>query len=234
MAGETLRDEVCRALREKIVRGELPPGHSLGEVELARQLQVSRTPIREAIRHLQDEGFIEYMPHCGARVVLPTRTFLLEVFELREALEGMAARLAATRIETGSLVRLRDRFERLRQSVGAGNMEDVGDWLHDEMLAAAANQRLSRLMATYRMQVKWLQRIASDVPGRLGKAFREHDSILAGLESHDANWAESVARSHVRNTLEDLLKSFQEPPTGLSRRSRSKMAARSCEAAIEI
>jgi len=205
MAGSTLRDGVHRALLGMIVSGILQPGERLGEVRLAAELAVSRTPIREAIRHLSEEGFVEYHPHCGARVIVPTAQSVREMFQIREALEGIAAREAATRMEKGGLESLRTCFEALRPKVLAGDTSDVGDLIHLETLRASGNQMLERLMGIYRLKISWFQRMAAQVPGRLARAFREHDSILCALESRDPEWAESVARAHVRNTLHDLL-----------------------------
>jgi DNA-binding GntR family transcriptional regulator len=205
MAGSTLRDGVHKALLDLIVSGGLQPGEKLGEVRLAAELSVSRTPVREAIRHLSEEGFVEYAPHCGARVTVPTAQSVREMFQIREALEGIAAREAASRIEWSRVEQLRARFEDLRVRVRAGDTSDVGDSIHEETFRASGNQMLERLMGLYRLKISWFQRMAAQVPGRLAHAFREHDSILSALESRDPEWAESVARAHVRNTLNDLL-----------------------------
>jgi len=209
MAGHTLTGAVRKALLEMIITGKLQPGEHLAEVRLATMLGVSRTPIREAIRHLSDEGFAEYKPHCGARVIVPAARDVREVFQIREALEGIAAREAATRMEADSLESLRACFEALRPRVLAGDTSDVGDLIHQEIVRASGNQTLVRLLGNYRLKISWFQRIAAQVPGRLTRAFREHDSILCALESHDPEWAESVARAHVRNTLHDLLAAFE-------------------------
>lgn len=209
MAGSILKDSVHQRLVEKIIGGELAPGASLGEVKLAEELEVSRTPVREAIRQLQDEGFVEYRPHCGARIIVPTRQLVWEIFQIREALEGIATREAAARISGDGLEALRERFETLRPPVLAGQCDDVGDSIHDVVLETSGNESLQRIMAIYRGKVAWLQRMAAGVPGRLPRAFREHESILCALEARDPDWAESVARAHVRTTLEDLVRSLE-------------------------
>ncbi len=209
MAGSILKDSVHKRLMIKIIGGELAPGESLGEVKLAEELEVSRTPVREAIRQLHDEGFVEYRPHCGARIIVPTRQLIWEIFQVREALEGIATREAAARIPPERLESLRARFEALRGPVMAGRCDDVGDAIHDVALEASGNESLRRLMAIYRGKVAWLQRMAAEVPGRLPRAFREHESILCALEARDSDWAESVARAHVRTTRDDLVRSLE-------------------------
>lgn len=214
MAGSTLKDGIHRQLLEMIVSGRLQPGEKLGEIRLAEEMGVSRTPIREAIRHLSEEGFVEYHAHCGARVIIPTHQAVREMFQIREALEGIAAREAALRIPAGRLDALRRLFEELRPRVLAGDVSDVGDLIHGETFEACGNQTLGRLMSVYRLKIAWFQRLASSAPGRLAHAFREHDGILSALESRDGEWAESVARAHVRNTLADLLSCLDQPAAG--------------------
>jgi DNA-binding GntR family transcriptional regulator len=210
MAASTLQDEVHRNLRGMIISGTLSPGRRLGETHLATELKVSRTPVREAIRLLSEEGFIECLPHCGARVIVPSAQLATEIFLIREALEGIAAREAAKAIKTDRLAFLRAHFESLRPRIHGGDVSDVGDLIHEETFRTIGNQTLERLMSTCRLKISWFQNIASQVPGRLTLAFREHDGILSALEAHDPEWAESAARAHVRHTLDDLLLALQK------------------------
>jgi DNA-binding GntR family transcriptional regulator len=211
MAKVILRDGVYQTLRERIISGQIPPGAPLGEARLAGELRVSRTPLREALRQLAEEGFVEYMPHKGARVARLTQELIREVFLIRESLEGVAAREAAKKMDASRLVALRERFEALRPLVAQGDLTDVGDLIHEVLFSFCGNQRLVRLMSASLGQVQWFQRMATKVPGRLLAAFREHDSILSALESGDPEWAESVTRAHIRNTLDDLLAAFPAP-----------------------
>lgn len=210
MAKTILRDGVYRTLRERIISGQILPGTPLGEERIALELKVSRTPLREALRQLAEEGFVEHTPHKGARVLQLTPELIREVFLIRESLEGVAAREAAQRIDEAHLTSLRQRFEALRPLVAQGDLTDVGDMIHEELFSICGNQRLQRLMSAYRGQVQWFQQVATRVPGRLLASFREHESILSAIESRDPEWAESVTRAHIRNTLRDLLASFGE------------------------
>jgi DNA-binding GntR family transcriptional regulator len=208
MAGSILKERVYEAVREKIVNGAIHPGAGLNEVALANELNVSRTPVREAIRQLAAEGFADYKPHCGGSVLTPSPELVREVFQIREALEGIAAREAALRMDAEELRAIRADFERIRAAIASGDLSDVGDAIHEKIFAASGNLRLENLMSIYRGQVAWLQKIASRVTGRLEHAFREHESILSALESRAPEWAESVARTHVRNTYLDLTNSL--------------------------
>ena len=174
------------------------------------EFNVSRTPAREAIRQLVHEGFAEYAPHCGARVAVPTPQLVREVLLIREALEGIAAREAATKIDAARVTALREQFEKLRLAVLAGDLADVGDGIHRDLFQACGNTELERLISVYWGKVEWFQRIASELPDRRSRAFHEHDAILRGLEARDPAWAENAARAHIRNTLRELLDSFEQ------------------------
>lgn len=206
MGKRTLGHGVSDYLKRQIITGRIKPGSTVREEHLARTLRVSRTPVREALRQLAEEGFLEYTPHRGARLLLPTSSLVSEVFQIREALEGIAARQAASRLSPVRLAQIRLNFEDLRTRIASGDLSDVGDSIHDEILASCENTRIRRLMSIYRTQVGWLQQEASRLPGRLAEAFREHDTVLGALEHREPEWAESAMRAHIRNTCSMLLK----------------------------
>ena len=207
-----LRDQVCDALRERIIDGRLPPSSVLREERLAAELDVSRTPLREAIRQLAEEGFLEQAPRRGARVAALTPEMVQEVYEVREALEGMAARLAAQRIDDFRVVRLKKVLEELRPKIAAGDLSDTGDVIHEEIFAACGNSRIQRLMGVYRGKVEWIQRTAFQISQRLEQAYQEHESIVRALECRDPEWAEAAVRRHVRNTLAELMDLLNQRP----------------------
>jgi len=218
-----LKDGLYEKLRERIIGGQIPPHEPLVEERISTEFNVSRTPVREAIRQLVHEGFAEYAPHCGARVAVPTRQLIREVLQIREALEGSAAREAATKMETAQVAALRRRFEELRGAVLAGDLSDVGDGIHRDLFQACGNTELERLVSVYWGKVEWFQRIASALPDRRSRAFHEHDGILRGLEARDPAWAENAARAHIRNTLRELLDSFEHTETAHNGNGRRKV-----------
>jgi DNA-binding GntR family transcriptional regulator len=158
------------------------------------------------LHKLAEEGFVAYQPHRGARLLEPTAAMAREVFQIREGLEGIAAREAATRIGDDVLSALRVHFRKLRPRVAAGDQSDLGDSIHDAMFAACGNPRLVQMMAVLRGQIAWLQTLAVRIPTRPARAFREHAAILAALEARDPEAAETATRAHIRGTLADLLK----------------------------
>lgn len=210
MSKSILRENAHGRILAAILDGRISPGESLREERLAAELEVSRTPVREALHKLAEEGFVAYEPHRGARLLHPTPEMAREVFQIREGLEAIAAREAAARLADADLRRLRALFKELRPRVRAGDVSDVGDAIHEAMFGACGNPRLVQMMGVLRGQIRWLQNVAVTIPARPPRAFREHARILAALSARDAQAAEDAARVHIRNTLADLLQAFRE------------------------
>lgn len=208
MARTVLQQGVYQQLRGQIIAGRFQPDSTLREKHIAAEFAVSRTPVREVLRRLAEEGFLTYTPHKGARLIMPTPELVREVFDIREALEGIAARQAAIKMDAARLSLLRNHFDALRPRIERNDLSEVGDTIHQEILSACRNRRLERLMSIYHSQVNWFQSVVSHVPGRLLHAFREHEDILCALEARDPEWAENATRSHIRSTLSDLMTSL--------------------------
>jgi len=164
---------VYKKLREAIISHAITPGSTLREEHLAAQLKVSRTPVREALRKLAEEGFVDYQPHKGARLLVPTAEWVREIFQIREALEGVAAREAAVKIQKARLVFIRTKFEELRPLVIAGDIHNVGGFLHKELFDASGN--------------KSLQRCQREAPGRCNLVVRR-EARHVFFENRSGSW----------------------------------------------
>lgn len=209
MGRQILQQDLYRALREQIIRWQRQPGEALGEESLAREFSVSRTPLREALRRLAEEGLVSYEPHKGARVAELTPDLVRDTFLVREALEGIAAREASTRLDPAALRSFRQHYEVRREAVARGDYSDVGDGLHDLIFSAGGSDRLRRTMGVIMGQIRWMQHLAVQSDERLLRSFREHESIVLALESRDPVAAEHAARSHVRSALAYLLRCLE-------------------------
>ena len=212
MSKSILRDNTYAQILQAILDGRIAPGEGLREERLAAELNVSRTPIREALRKLAEEGFVLYEPHRGARLLTPTAEMAREVFQIRESLEAIAAREAAARMDAETRTHLRRHFDAIRPRVRAGDLSDVGDSIHPAMFDHCGNQRLVQLRAVLHGQVTWLQTFAVSIPARPARAFRDHLRILVAIEARDAQAAEEAVRTHIQNTLADLLRAFRAQP----------------------
>ena len=185
-----LRDVVFENLREAILEGKLKPGQRLMEVQLAEQLGVSRTPVREAIRKLELEGLVVMLPRKGAYVANMSLKDVIDVLEVRASLEGLSASLAAERISDIDLKRLKKIAEEFKESTINADIEtllkkDVE--FHECIFKAANNKKLTQVINSlweqvYRFRVTYI----SDYDSSLS-IVEEHKNILSAIEKGDLN-----------------------------------------------
>ena len=187
-----LVDDATQSLRHAILSGRLGAGARLRQMDLAARLGISRTPIRDALGRLEQEGLIELLPHGGVRVTPLNAEQAVELYDLREVLDGLAARLAAGRAEPAALGRLGRARARMARCIA---QRDPSPWFpahvafHEEIVRAADNRPL--LLKTER---------------RLEDAYREHRGIFEAIAAHDGEAAERLARVHISNAKEIVLK----------------------------
>jgi DNA-binding GntR family transcriptional regulator len=191
---------VYAAICQEIVSGLLPPGAKLNEPELAKRFGVSRGPLREAIRRLEERQLVSCTPNAGARVVIHSPEDIIEVFVLREALEGMAARLAATNMTDEELVELRRIFEEERAR-GSSNWHDRT--FHVYIVHGSRNSRIRRIINRdyYQLIRLWYSRERWIAHGT-DDSWSEHERILDAIEHRDAECAEILMRRHIAHLRE--------------------------------
>ena len=206
-----LVDDAAHALREAILDGRFPLGGRLRQVDLAGRLGISRTPIREALVRLQQEGLIELLAGGGVQVAALDLDAAVELYDVREVLDGLAARLAARHIGDAGLKRLERHLQRMRECVDGA---DANQWFpahvgfHDEIFRASGNARLRSFSSVVRLSIRRFHPVLLTEDGRLRNAFREHREILADIAAHDGETAERLAREHIVNAKEIALKAM--------------------------
>ncbi len=203
---------VADLIRDGILEGRLRPGERLKEDTLAKELDVSRTPVREAIAMLQAEGVLESHQHRGAQVRSYTPAELEEIYDLRSILEGYGARRAATRITQRELTRLRasvERMEKLKPKDLEHLVQQNGIF-HDTILQAADSQRLVTLVTQTRALPLIYQSYAWYASAQLSTSLEYHRRVLSALERHDAEQAEYDMRHHLFNAREALTTAYSE------------------------
>ncbi len=208
-----LRDLVLEALREAIMSGSLQPRERLMEIQLAEELGVSRTPVREALRKLELEGFIVMVPRKGAYVSDLSMKDIADVFEIRAALEGLAAALAAERITEEEL----ETMERLLVEKGeAINQNDIDKLVevdtkfHETMYKASRNERLSSIISNLREQIQRFRLSSLSVPGRKKDSLDEHRNIVEAIQARDVQLARYLAQEHIENAENVLIESLKK------------------------
>ncbi|MGZ4299122.1 MAG: GntR family transcriptional regulator [Solirubrobacteraceae bacterium] len=201
VAGETSSSVAARLIRQGIITGELPPGQALRETELARQMGISRTPIREALRLLQNDGLVEFTPNRGASVKAYSAADLQDVYNLRAALEGYAAQTAAQHITDQQLEALHDsceRYEGLRSS--SENLSLLAEEnlvFHNTILAAAGSQRLSAMVRQVTALPLIYKSYLTYSPENRRTAEEHHRAILASLKRRGGDEARGMLEDHI-------------------------------------
>lgn len=207
-AHRTLREVVADEIREMIRSGALQPGERLLEDRLAEQLGVSRNPVREAIRALENTGLVEVRPRRGAYVATLDPGRAAELLELRSALEGFAARLAASRRTPEQMAEIRRHFEAGREATKANDVVSAARAhraFHLAIEAAAGNSYLGPAVEPLRAQTELVFSVLVDRRGLIG--WTEHVEILDAIEAGDGDAASEAARKHMNSVLEDLRRS---------------------------
>lgn len=195
-----MREIVHEKLRAAIMKGHLASGDRLIESQLAKQLGVSRTPVREALCMLEQESLAVAIPRRGTIVVSLKKEEAMDIYDIRGVLEGLAARLAAHRATSSEVVELREKLERMRPLP-----ENLTCYMvvHAEfnsiLIRASCSQRIETLLASFAGQLRSLRGISLATPERQSQAWKEHNLIVDAIEERDAELAELLARRHVGN-----------------------------------
>lgn len=213
-----LVDEVVDLLRERILSGQYPPGSPLRQEQLAAELRVSRTPLREALRMLESEGLVSVSPGRGARVVAGDRQRLLAAYELREVIDGLAARLVALRNSVHAARPLADRIAVQRRALEPWQPRgytSANIAFHQTILELSGNEFLLAQLPIVHMTSQVFMPFEVVEHGRATQAVEEHEAILAAISAGDCDAAERLAREHVHRTIDSLA---QAPATAAGAR----------------
>ena len=208
-----LRDVVFNTLREAILKGDLKPGERLMELQLASKLGVSRTPIREAIRMLEQEGLAVTNPRKGAEVAKMTLKDMEDVLEIRDALDELAVRIACQKISDEQLRQLEDMKELFEKSTQTGNVKKIAEadvTFHDVIYEATGNPKLVTLLNNLREQVYRYRVEYIKDPKNYPTLIAEHEAILESLKNRDVKNAVEAMHVHVANQAEAVKTVIQE------------------------
>lgn len=192
-------EDAYQKLQQAIQAGTLKPGTRLRENELAEWLNISRTPVREALNRLQTEGLVVQEPRRGMIIAELDHNMVAELYIMREVLEGTAARLAgrhASDVEISMLREIADRDKTLADD--PVRLAKNNRLFHETLYRAAHNRYLVKTLSMLHESMALLGRTTLGLPGRSMEAFEEHDAIVSAIENHDPAGAEEACRSHIR------------------------------------
>lgn len=195
-----LREWVADAVRDMIAKGKLKPGEHICETRLASELGISRTPLREAIRLLETEGFLHVVPRRGAVVRDISIKDVTEIYEIKAALEGLSARLAARHFNKKDIERLKEinnELAKLAEKNDVNRFFKMHNQFHDYFLRASGNERLYQMNCSLIEQIHRLRLLSFTLEGRFEEAVAQHEKIIKAFEKMDAELAERLVSENV-------------------------------------
>jgi DNA-binding GntR family transcriptional regulator len=213
---QTLREQIVSSLRDSIIKGELNPGQKLTEPELAEKLGISRTPIREAFRQLESEGFLTVIPRRGAVVSRITKKEIVDFYELKSLLESYAARIAAEQITEKGIEKLKRINEQLTVLAEKGDVEAFfwkNDEFHNTFISYCGNEKLLEFREHMVQRFMRFRLGALSVPGRLMDSVRQHRTIISALSEKDGSLAEAVVLEHALLSGKELAERVEQDAT---------------------
>ncbi len=209
----SLHMKVFREIEQAILSGDFPPGYSLTEQKLSTALGVSRTPVREALRQLELEGLVTSVPNKGVVVVGISEKDIDDIYTIRMAIEGIAARWAAVNITQKELEKLRDIVE-LQEFYVAKNdvlqIRHLDSQFHQTVYSASGSRPLRQILSQFHNYIQKPREISVKYSGRAVASVGEHRKIYEAIAAHDSSLAEKEAAEHIRRAKDNLIKAIKE------------------------
>lgn len=204
------QEQIVQMLRTRIAEGDLLPGAFLSEGQLADEFGVSRTPVREALKRLQAEGIVKIRPRVGSFVTAPSRKEILELFKVKEILEGAAAGMFAARGDAMELEALRENIHRSEAAISDDDIaqyETLVHEFHDIIIRGAGNEKLYEHYRTLMNQLRYgrFVDLSLNRTGRAGESEHEHEQVFRAINDRDELTAERLMRAHVRASQHALI-----------------------------
>jgi len=217
---ESIGDKTYTVLKNLIIQSKLSPGMRLKEEVLSSMLELSRTPLREALKRLQDDGWVTRIPGGGVKVSDISQKEVEELYQIREVLEGLMAREATNLLKEDDLSRLEELIQKMEMAAALNDSQlviDYGHKFHDIIYEKANNQKCLEILRNVLDHIERYRYLGVDTsPGRRKKAGDEHRQLLNALITGKGNKVEQVMREHIRYGGQAVLESIDK---WLSKRS---------------
>ncbi|MEA3377405.1 MAG: GntR family transcriptional regulator [Chloroflexota bacterium] len=210
----SLKDRAYGAIKDAILTLQLEPGTLIVETQLAEELGISKTPVRDALHELERQGFVTRVPFKGTYVTEVTPQDLTDVFQLRAVMEGLAARRATPFFSAEELDHVDECLTAAEAALADGDLalcSQRGKALHDAIIDKADSQRLASIIRNLDDHVQRFRLMSDQISGRLHKSVEEHRLVLDALREQDPRAAERAMRDHLESVLEDLSSSGELP-----------------------
>jgi len=203
-----LHEEVVARVRTMLLEGEITPGARIPERELCEQLNISRTPLREALKVLAAEGLVQLLPNRGSRAARLTEKDVRDLFEVCQGLEALAGELACERIGDAEVDEIAAAHAAMVQHYHAGDLIQYyrcNRAIHEAIVAAAGNPALSGLYESVTARIRRARYFTPMTPPRWALAVQEHEAILNALRRRDGVGLSHILRTHMRHKREEVM-----------------------------
>jgi DNA-binding GntR family transcriptional regulator len=204
------KDLVFNNLREIIISGYFRPGENLSERDIAEQLGVSRTPVREAFQKLEKEGLVIYTPKKGVTVPAFSIQQLKDIYHVREQMEGLSARILAEKPNKDFLHAMRQNIELAAKETDAKKQALINGHFHHLMAEHTENPYLISIFENLHSKISLIRSTSLSYQDRIITNLKEHLQICDAIEGGDPTLAEQVARSHIRNSMKSALAAIEK------------------------
>ena len=210
---QTLREKILESIREAILKGQLKPGEKVAEPELAERFGISRTPIREAFRQLESEGYLTVIPRKGAVVAELSEQDIEEFYAIKSVLEGFAARMAALKMTDKDIEKLETINQKLEQLARQGDVKSffrVHNEFHELFIRAAGNEKLTELIDQLVMKFNRSRMASLALPGRMEISVNEHRKIIQAFRERDSEQADNLVKKTAAYGAQVLIQSIAQ------------------------
>ena len=211
-----LREKNYQKLKNKIICGDLKPGVRLTERELIPLLNTSKTPIRESLRQLESEGFVEIIPNKGARVANISVDKLINIYDILAALEGMSVEISTptmTSNDIKTLWKMHDEMQKIDSNKDPGTYVKLNNKFHCFFAQKSNNNKLHHLIIDFGLQVTRYRVIISTIQGTQKQYHNQHESLLLAVEKRDSVIAGNLMKEHVLKAKNNLVNYLNKIPS---------------------
>ncbi|UOF90365.1 GntR family transcriptional regulator [Fodinisporobacter ferrooxydans] len=208
-----IRDKVYQYIKQAIIDGELKAGERIVERDLSEKLNISRTPIREALFRLESQGFVKTLPRKGVIVSQMSPGEIIEIFTILSVLEGLAVKLAAQRINEGHGSRLDLLISEINQVVSGDNQAEDNEQFHiyiiDTIIKEAGSPKLYEMISSLYDYIRAFANVSHELPGRRQQVLKEHLEIAKAVRNGEIELAESLMKVHIENSKKSYLETYK-------------------------
>ncbi|MEW9672633.1 GntR family transcriptional regulator [Ammoniphilus sp. 3BR4] len=210
---EKLSDQVYVIIRDRIINNLLKPGTRLNFIELQEELKISKTPLREALNRLNMEGLVDVKPRSGSYITVPTKQDIIEIYDLRQAIEMKAVQLAIEHLPESALFDLQKEILHAEDMIKQGEYEyfmksDTN--FHGTILKYCGNVRIQNVMSTIESHIRWFGVITATTEERMYHSSRRHKQILEALFDKNGKLARDLLEIHIEEVKLDMLDDYSK------------------------